>query len=152
MEHAPQYETNPEWKLLENHEFNKNNFYRIVNEQGYKDYIEAGTLRSSPTGTESNMVGQINLGNRPTSFPSFDKGTPNLTYIKEGEENYIFETDVQLFARGDINPVTNQPIKGRHWAYRMIDPETGENLDTVDSSHIKNIYRVDTQKNLYVRG
>ena len=152
MEGIPQHETTPEWKKLENHQFNEQNFYRIVNKAGYNDYLENGILRSSPTGTEDRFVGSINIGGRPTSFPSFNKGKPDLTYLKVGEENYIFETDTTLFARGDINPATQEEIRGRHWAYRMIDPVTGKNLTELSKDHVKNIYRIDVDGSLYIKG
>ena len=111
-----------EWVKLENHQFDQNNYYRIINESGYQDFKETGLLRSSPTGTESKMSanGRFDLGHRTTSFPSFSKGEPDLTYLKEGETNFIFETDMPLYRSGEKNPVTGFTIPHRHWAYRPI--------------------------------
>lgn len=140
-----------EWIKLENHDFDPNNFYRIVNENGYKDFLEKGILRSSPTGTESEMVGRFDIGHRPTSFPSFSKGEPDLSYLKEGEDNFIFETDIPLYRRGDKNPVTGNSIRGRHWAHRPIDEKTGKVITEVKPEMIKNIYKVAKDGSLYLK-
>ena len=146
------------WVRLESHEFNPNNFYRIVGEDGYKDFIEKGYLRSSPTGTEPKMVGSIDVGSRPTSFPSFSMGAPDKNYFKKDAASYIFETDVKLFSPGDMNPVTGKVIGkgdrdggGRHWGYRAIDGKTGEVIKEMSADMIINIYKVDKDGNLYLK-
>lgn len=153
----PREEIN-EWSKLENFEFNPNNFYRIVGENGYKDYLEKGFLRSSPTGTEAHMIGNLNIGGRPTSFPSFSKGTPDINYLKKGEDSYIFETDAVLLARGEKNPVTGKEVGksagdggSRHWAYRAIDEKTGEAVKEMSADMIKSVYRIDKDGNLYLK-
>lgn len=137
------------WTKLAKHVFNENNFYRIVNESGYKDFLESGVLRSSPDGTESNIKGNIDFGHRPTAFPSFDKGGPNPDYFKPGD-NYVFEVDTAMYRRGEANPVTGNPIKGRHFAYRMIG-EDGNVMNEIKAEKIKNIYKFDKNGDLFLK-
>jgi hypothetical protein len=143
-------ESHEEWIPLEHHQFDENNYYRIVSQRGYDDFNESGIIRSSPTGTESYIHGRFDLGGRTTSFPSFSKGAPDLSYAKEGENNYIFESDAPMYRRGDTNPVTGGVIGGRHWAYRPIHPETGRVFD-LTKEHIKDIYKVDPDGGLYLK-
>lgn len=142
-----------EWVKLENHQFDQNNYYRIINEAGYKDFKETGILRSSPTGTDSMMSenGRFDLGHRPTSFPSFSKGEPAFSFLKEGEDNFIFETDMTLYKGGEKNPVTGNHIPKRHWAYRPIDEETGKIITEVKPDIIKHIYKVDKTGDMYLK-
>lgn len=158
LEEVKSQEKIDEWSKLENFEFNPSNYYRIVGENGYKDFLEKGFLRSSPTGTEAHMIGNLNIGGRPTSFPSFSKGVPDSNYLKKGADSYIFETDAELLARGEINPVTGKEIGkstgdggGRHWAYRAIDEKTGQAVKEMPASMIKSVYRVDKDGNLYLK-
>ena len=48
--------------------------------------------------------------------------------------NYL-DTDIPLECQ--INPVTGFPIKGRHYAHRLIDPETGNALREIPASDIR---------------
>lgn len=139
------------WLLLKDYSFDENSFYRIVNEEGYRDYMTNNILRSSPDGTPSHMVGRFDIGHRPTSFPSFDKGKPNISYAKEGEDNYIFESEIAMYKKGDKNPIHGGTIKGRHWAYRPIDQETGNVIKEMNSDMIKNIFKLDKNGNLYMK-
>jgi hypothetical protein len=138
-----------EWVKLEKHSFSKDNFYRIVNKNGYKDFVESGVLRSSPTGTESNIKGNIDLGHRQTSFPSFNKGIPNSDYLVL-DDNYIFEIDAPMYRRGETNPVTGNKIRGRHFAHRMIS-EDGSVITEIKAEKIKNIYKFDKDGNLFLK-
>ncbi len=140
-----------QWQKLENYVFNEENFYRIVDERGYNDFLETGIVRSSPTGTDSNIHGRFDLGHRPTGFPSFSKGSPDFSYCKSGEDNYIFESAIPMFRRGDKHPIHGGSIKGRHWAYRPINPETGEVIKEITKDMIINIYKIDKESNLYLR-
>lgn len=142
---------NTTWHLLENHVFDKDSFYRIVNEEGYQDYVNNKLLRSSPEGTPSHMVGRFDIGHRPTSFPSFDKGAPDISYAKEGEDNYIFESKIPMYRRGDKNPAHGGTIKGRHWAYRPIDQKTGNIITEMTPDTIKNIFKLDKNGNLFIK-
>lgn len=140
-----------EWIRLDNHVFDEDSFYRIVNENGFQDYQENKILRSSRTGTEPEMAGRFNIGNRPTAFPSFDKGAPDLSYAKKGEDNYIFESKIPMYKRGDKHPITNGIIKGRHWAYRPIDLETGKTILEIKPDMINNIYKIDKEGDLFLK-
>lgn len=139
------------WLPLKDYSFDENSFYRIINEEGYRDYKTNNILRSSPDGTPSHMVGRFDIGHRPTSFPSFDKGAPDISYAKEGEDNYIFESKIAMYKRGDKNPTHGGTIKGRHWAYRPIDQETGNVIKEMNSDMIKNIFKLDKNGNLYIK-
>ncbi len=139
------------WTKLENYTFDEDNFYRIVDEKGFEDFLETGLVRSSPTGDEPIISEDINIGGRPTAFPSFSKGAPDLSYTKKGSDNYIFESEIPMYKRGDIHPTIGFPIRGRHWAYRAIDQETGQVLNEMPANMIKNIYKIDTQGSLYIK-
>jgi hypothetical protein len=54
---------------------------------------------------------------------------------KEGA--VIFETGLPTYRRGDINPVTGNAIRGRHYAHRVIDPKTGKALSEIPGKDIK---------------
>ncbi|MDQ5954381.1 MAG: hypothetical protein QG583_309 [Patescibacteria group bacterium] len=140
-----------EWLKLDDPKFDENSFYRVVDEKGFKDYQDNQIVRSSPTGTDSHVVKNFDIGHRPTSFPSFAKGEPNLSYAKEGEQNYIFESNIPMYRSGEKNPVTEMDIKGRHWAYRPIDQETGEVIKEMTPEMIKDVYKVDKEGNLYIQ-
>ena len=130
-------EEKEQWVLLENYVFDEHSFYRIVNEEAYLDYQQNKVLRSSPEGTPSHIVGRFDIGHRPTSFPSFSKGVPDFSYAKDGEDNYIFESNIPMYKRGDKNPVHDGIIKGRHWAYRPIDQETGNVIkEKIGRAHV----------------
>lgn len=145
-------EKNISWTQLQTHAFNENAFYRIVSPEGYLDYLENDIVRSSPTGARENLTeGGFNLGNRPTSFPSFAKGKPDINYLEKEGDSYILESDMDMYRKGDINPVTQNNIAGRHWAYRAIDPRTGQNLTALTSNMIKNIYRLNNNGCLYIQ-
>ncbi len=140
------------WQKLDNHTFNPENHYRVVNEAGYKDFQDTGVVRSSPVGTQSQMIGRFDLGGRPTSFPSFAKGAPDLSYLDESSNhNYIFETDIPMYGRGDTNPTNGNRIKGRHWAKRPIDTNTGRVIENMTPEMIRNIYKIDRDGGLYVK-
>lgn len=138
------------WLKLNNPNFNEDNFYRIIDENGYRDFVDNKVVRSSPTGTRSNVVGNFDMGHRPTPFPSFAKGTPDLNYAKKGEENYILESDTLMYRKGDINPVTGHEIKSGHWAYRPLN-EDGSWKTKMNPEEIKNIYKIDKDGNIYIK-
>lgn len=134
------------WVMLNDHTFNKEAFHRVIDKEGYADFLERDSARSSPTGTKHDDL------QRPTFFPSFAKGAPNLEhYGQADDDNYILESDRPMFGRGDTNPVTGQVIKGRHWAYRPLDPKTGETLAELSADEIKNVYKKDKQGGLFIQ-
>ena len=137
------------WIKLDNPTFNEDNFYRVINENGYKDFIDNKIVRSSPTGTDSKMIGSLSMS-RPTSFPSFAKGTPDLSYAKNGEDNYVLESDTPMYRFGEINPVTRKEIRGRHWAYRPLN-EDGSWKKEISPEEIKNVYKIDQNGDVYLK-
>lgn len=140
-----------DWVALgEDHQFDENNFYRVVNEKGYADYLENGVVRSSPTGDKPKQYGNMQIAGRPTAFPSFAKGAPDLDmYSEKDMNNYVLESDQEMYRRGDVNPVTQNTIRGRHYAYRPIDQKTGDTITELDSSAIKDVYKKDKLGELY---
>lgn len=148
---ALEYEKNIQWEKVDTSVFDPEKYYRVVGENGYKDFLQHDVIRSSPEGTDSHIVNGFDIGHRPTSFPSFDKGAPNLTYAKEDSDNYIFESSIPMYKRGQENPATGNKLKGRHWAYRPIDPVTGNIIKDMDSSMISNMYKLDKEHNLFIQ-
>ena len=113
-----------------------NKSFRVAGMDAYDDFVESGVLRSyTPMSTpEMSFAERMKL--RPTAFPSFQKGYADMGYLpKEG--GVVFETSLPTFKRGDINPVTGNPVKGRHYAHRVIDTETGKVLSNVPGKDIK---------------
>lgn len=113
---------------------NPNAFYRIADEASLKDALESGVVRSKSSISSvnkeiKNLAERLN--DRPTPFPSFAKGKPAFDYLPEEGIGYIYESKQPMLRRGDINPVTKQQIKGKHWAYRPFDLQTGKVLNNL---------------------
>lgn len=113
-----------------------NKSYRVAGRDAYEDFVKTGTVRSVTPMPEPGMSFAERIQQRPTGFPSFQKGFADLRYLPE-EGGVVFETDLPTFRRGDINPVTGNRIKGRHYAHRVIDPETGKTVTSIPASNIK---------------
>jgi hypothetical protein len=116
---------------------NADKSYRVTGMDAARDFENTGVLRSYNT-APSIPIGNSNfmLPPRPTSFPSFQKGYADMNYApKEGA--VIFETGLPTYRRGDINPVTGNTIRGRHYAHRVIDPKTGKALSEIPGKDIK---------------
>ena len=102
---------------------NPNSSYRVAGLDAAEDFKKSGKLVSKNKNItqikdESSLSDRIK--GRPTSFPSFQKGYADLGYLpKEG--GVVFKTDLPTFKRGEMNPVTGNTIKGRHYAHRVID-------------------------------
>jgi len=127
------YKINPWAEKLNN----LNKSYRVAGIDAYKDFIDTGILRSNNTAPAQLVKGtNFMLPPRPTSFPSFQKGYADMAYAKP-EGSVVFETALPTFKRGEINPVTGFPIKGRHYGHRVIDPETGNALPEIPASDIR---------------
>jgi hypothetical protein len=125
------------WKLNSNAEKlnNANSSYRVAGLNAYEDFKNTGVLRSKTTLPE-NATFLDRVEARPTSFPSFQKGYADMAYAKP-EGSVVFETALPTFKRGDINPVTGLPIKGRHYAHRVIDPATGKTMMEIPAADIR---------------
>ncbi len=115
---------------------NANRSYRVAGLDALQDFQNTGVLRSVQQGAPEGATLLQKTLNRPTSFPSFQKGYADLRYLPE-EGGAIFETSLPTFRRGDINPVTGKQIRGRHYAHRVIDPSTGEALSSIPGANIK---------------
>ena len=132
------------WKLLPEGTFknysklnNPNKSYRVAGFDNAEDFTQSGVLRSkTPKIPEGLSFEERMLFGRPTSFPSFQKGYADLRYLPE-EGGVVFETSLPTFKRGEINPITGLPIKGRHYAHRVLDPETGKAMVEIPSENIK---------------
>ena len=115
---------------------NPNKSYRVAGMDAARDFESTGVLRSNNTAPSVPITANFSLPPRPTSFPSFQKGYADMNYApKEGA--VVFETGLPTYKRGDINPVTGDIIRGRHYAHRVINPETGKALAQIPSKDIK---------------
>jgi hypothetical protein len=115
---------------------NPNSSYRVAGLDAAEDFKNTGVLRSRNTEPGQLVEGtNFVLPARPTAFPSFQKGYADLNYLPENG-GVVFKTDLPTFKRGDINPVTGKEIKGRHYAHRVIDPETGNTLTELPASNV----------------
>lgn len=130
------YKYNPFAEKLNRPDFS----YRAVNEAAYKDLLESGVVRGraaaqSPTAGASGLSKLI--ADRPTEFPSFERGKVLTSYLPKAGQGYIYETDIPMVRRGEVNPVTGQTIRGRHFAARPINPVTGEVLSEIPASAVR---------------
>jgi hypothetical protein len=115
---------------------NANKSYRVAGLDAGEDFKNTGVLRSVTPSIPKGASLLERAQNRPTSFPSFQKGYADMRYLPE-EGGVVFETSLPTFKRGDINPVTGFPVKGRHYAHRVIDPETGAIMTEIPGADIK---------------
>lgn len=131
------YKVNP-WaeKLM-----NPNMGYRIADEASYQDFMSSGYVRPKSLTPEFQSKTFDNfteaMADRPTSFPSFAKGEPAWDYLPKEGKGYIYATEQPLVRRGDVNPITGQQVKGRHWAYRPIDENTGKVITELSADKVK---------------
>jgi hypothetical protein len=125
------YKVNPFAEKLNN----ANKSYRIAGLDSYADFLESGVVRSKRTLPENATIFDA-VDARPTAFPSFQKGAADMRYLPE-EGGVVYETNVPTFKRGDINPVTGIQIKGRHYAHRPIDMETGAVITDLPAKNVK---------------
>jgi hypothetical protein len=115
---------------------NPDKFYRVIRgDAAAQDIQKSGMVRSAAeAGTNYGPgaeAGKINLGNRPTAFPSFAKGSVDIGYAQAEPKHYIIETSEKLQA-------SNQ---GRHGKGRTYfpsnDPATNQPRKSLPSSSIK---------------
>jgi hypothetical protein len=59
-----------------------------------------------------------------------------MRYLPE-KGGVVYETNVPTFKRGELNPVTGKQIKGRHYAHRPIDMETGAVITDLPAKDVK---------------
>ena len=130
------------WKLNRNAEKlnNPDKSYRVAGLDAFEDFKNTGVVRSSdgslPTFKFADLKGNFHQIKRPTGFPSFQKGYADMRYAPE-EGAVVFETALPTYKRGQINPVTGRQIRGRHYAHRVLDPETGAAVTEIPGSEIK---------------
>ena len=125
------YKINPWAEKLKN----PNMSYRVAGLDALEDFQNTGVLRSKSPVPPINSSLLERAQYRPTSFPSFQKGFADMHYASP-EGSVIFETSLPTFKRGEINPVTGFPIKGSHYAHRVIDPVTGKVVTEIPASEI----------------
>ena len=132
------YRLNPNAERL--NDINKS--YRVAGLDALEDFNNTGVVRSGDgslhTFKFADLKGNFHQIKRPTGFPSFQKGYADMRYAPE-EGAVVFETGLPTFKRGEINPVTGNRIRGRHYAHRVIDPETGRVMTEIPGSNI-NVY------------
>jgi len=113
-----------------------NKFYRIIRgDEAVKDIQKSGVVRSAAgAGVKyepTNQSGKVDLGNRPTAFPSFAKGVPSAIYAKGDPKHFIIETSEKLEAS----------TRGRHGAgstyFPPTDPKTGAPRTSLPASSVK---------------
>jgi hypothetical protein len=110
--------------------------YRVAGMDAARDFKNTGVLRSVTPPTPEGATLLERAQNRPTSFPSFQKGYADMRYLPE-EGGVVFETGLPTYKRGEINPVTGNTIRGRHYAHRVIDPNTGKTLSEIPGENIR---------------
>ena len=116
--------------------------YRAVNEVAYRDLVESGVVRGRaassvlPSTTSGGNIAKL-LADRPTAFPSFERGRMLPEYLPKTGKGYVYETEWPVVRRGEVNPVTGQTVRGRHFAARPINPTTGEVLSEIPSSAVR---------------
>lgn len=132
------YKINPLAEQLKN----PNKSYRVAGYDSYNDFKITGKVRSKNEGPSLEELNKMTIMERfqniprPTSFPSFQKGFADTRYLPE-EGGVIYETSVPTFKRGEINPVTQKQITGRHYAHRPIDMETGLIIKELPAKDVK---------------
>jgi hypothetical protein len=115
---------------------NSNKSYRVAGLDAAEDFKNTGVLRSVQQGVPEGASLTERAMSRPTGFPSFQKGYADMAYA-DPKGSVVFETELPTFKRGQINPVTGFPIKGRHYAHRVINPETGAIMTEIPAENIR---------------
>ncbi len=117
---------------------NADKSYRVAGMDAYDDFLENHIVRSvTPPPKPGMSFEERIMSQRTTGFPSFQKGYADLNYLPESGKGVVFETSLPTYKRGQINPVTGTPIKGRHYAHRVIDPNTGHTMTSIPAEDIR---------------
>lgn len=112
---------------------NSNNYYRVIRgEESFNDIANKGIVRSVPP-VNTNSIGKINLGGRPTAFPSFSKGKVSKEYAEGDPLNYIIESN------SDKIKVSTLGRHGKGTTYFPTDIE-GNYINSLDAGKI-NVYK-----------
>jgi hypothetical protein len=110
---------------------NPNSFYRVVHGQdAFDDILKTGVIRSVTPESKPSPIGKIDLGARPTAFPSFSKGSASMSYAQQNPSHFIIETQ---------DPSIKQSTLGRHGkgsTYFPTDKE-GNYINELDSKKTK---------------
>lgn len=107
---------------------NPDEFYRVVvGDDAFNDIVESGVVRTNSENKNTKIEGGINLGGRPTLFPSFSKGRASIEYAAENPNNYIIVSN-----DASIQPSTN----GRHGKGTTMFPtdNEGNHLKSLDNN------------------
>ncbi len=111
---------------------NENESYRvIVGDEAFNDIIESGVVRTNADNKGTNKQKDvIDLGGRPTAYPSFSKGSASMSYAGENPNHYIIVTE-----DASIQPSTS----GRHGKGKTMFPTdaNGKHLKELDGSKVK---------------
>jgi hypothetical protein len=113
-----------------------NKFYRIVRgDEAFKDIQKSGVVRSAAAaGVKYDPINQsskIDLGNRPTAWPSFAKGEASVSYAKANPKHYIIETSEKL-------QVSTKARHGKGSTYfPPPDPKTGIPRTSLPASSVQ---------------
>lgn len=109
---------------------NENESYRvIVGDEAFNDIVESGVVRTNAE-TKSKKEGGIDLGNRPTAYPSFSKGKASMDYAASNPNNYIIVTE---------DPSIQPSTVGRHGKGTTMFPtdEKGNHLKELSGEKVK---------------
>ena len=109
---------------------NPDEFYRVVvGDEAFNDIVQNGVVRTNAD-NKGNQTGGIDLGNRPTAFPSFSRGSASMEYAAANPNNYIIVSSDQ-----SIQPST----KGRHGKGSTMFPtdENGNPMRELDGKKVK---------------
>ena len=135
LEQPTQSESNPALSDVERTDkdfVNENESYRvIVGDEAFNDIVNSGVVRTNADNKGTNkQEGIIDLGGRPTAFPSFSKGSASMSYAKDNPNHYIIVTE-----DASIQPSTS----GRHGKGNTMFPtdENGKHLKELDGSKVK---------------
>lgn len=71
---------------------NPDAFYRVVGNDAVEDALSSGLIRNKQS-VNQNIPGTINIGDRPTAYPSFSKGKISTEYAKGLTEHGLIETN-----------------------------------------------------------
>ena len=104
----------------------------IRGEESFNDIANKGIVRSVPP-VNTNSIGKINLGGRPTAFPSFSKGKVSKEYAEGDPLNYIIESN------SDKIKVSTLGRHGKGTTYFPTDIE-GNYINSLDAGEI-NVYK-----------
>lgn len=109
---------------------NPDTSYRvIVGDAAFDDIVTSGLVRTN-AGSKPLIPGKVNLGHRPTAFPSFAKGEAAMSYANSNPNHYIITSK---------SPSIKPSTAGRHGFGSTHFPtdESGKHLVSMPASEVK---------------